>query len=180
MTTADDEMAGTMEGDGLERLNALDRADAEAALLACCSSPAWATAVAGRRPFADAAALFAAADAALEALGEDDVDEALAGHPRIGEREPGPGGRQSRREQSGVEGAQVRTLEAIAEGNRAYENRFGHVYLVRATGRSADELLEILRGRLDNDPATERRIVRQELAAINRIRLTRLLEVGAP
>jgi 2-oxo-4-hydroxy-4-carboxy-5-ureidoimidazoline decarboxylase len=74
-----------------------------------------------------------------------------------------------------VAGADRRVLDAIAAGNAAYEQRFGHVYLVCATGRSAPELLDILRSRLANDPATEDRVTRSELAKINRIRLDRML-----
>ena len=166
-----------VEGLDLAAFNALGDEEAERALRACCSSPRWAKAVAARRPFASVDDLHAAADAELEALTDDDIDDALAGHPRIGERPPGPDGAWSRREQSGVDGAQADTLLAMAEGNRLYENTFGHVYLVCATGRSADELLAVLRSRLGNDPQTERRVVREELAKINRIRLARM--VGA-
>ena len=98
---------------------------------------------------------------------------ALAGHPRIGER---CAHASSRREQSGVAGAGAQVLDALAAGNRAYEERFGHVYLVCANGRPAGELLAVLRGRLGNDPATERRVLRAELREINRLRLERLLE----
>ena len=162
--------------DALAALNALPRQDVETLLRSCCASPVWAAALAARRPYRSADELLAAAEAELVALGDRDLDDALAGHPRIGERPQGPGGEQSRREQSGVSDAAAGTLAAIAEGNRAYERRFGHVYLVCATGRSAEELLAILRGRLGNDPQEERQVVRQELGKINRIRLGRLLE----
>lgn len=168
------------EGQGLSAFNAMQRDEAERALLACCSSTTWAGGVAARRPFVDAADLYGAADAELVELSEGDLDDALAGHPRIGERPRGPDGASSRREQSGLDSAHVETLVAIAEGNRRYESRFGHVYLVCATGRTADELLGLLRARLSNDTPTERRIVRDELGKINRIRLGRMLgeEVG--
>ena len=78
----------------------------------------------------------------------------------------------SRREQAGVTGDE--TLAALAAGNREYEARFGHVYLVCASGRSGEELLAVLRSRLDNDPVTERAVVREELGRINRLRLERL------
>ena len=162
-------------GEGVGSFNALPPDEAERLLHACCSSPAWAKAVASRRPFLSAGDLFEAADAELAALSEAEVNAALGGHPRIGERPQGAGGAQSRREQSRVEGADESTLAAIAEGNRAYESRFGHVYLVCATGRSAEELLAVLRDRLGNSPETERQVLRQELAKINRIRLGRML-----
>ena len=98
------------------------------------------------------------------------------GIPRIGERAEGDGGAWSRREQSGVSGAEASTLQALADGNRAYEAKFGQVYLVCASGRSAEELLAVLQQRLRNDPETERAVVRRELGLINRIRLGRLVE----
>lgn len=158
----------------LDALNATpDRAAAES-LRAVCSSSTWVQAVVRRRPFAEVDDLFAVADEELEALSEADLDEALGGHPRIGER---TGGSSSRREQAGVDGDE--TLAALADANAAYEQRFGHVYLVCATGRSGEELLDILRDRLGNDPVTERRVLRTELAAINRIRLRHLVEEDA-
>lgn len=118
-----------------------------------------------------------AANDALAAMGEDDVDEALAAHPRIGAApdESAAATTSSHHEQAGVQDAAAAIREALAAGNREYERRFGRVYLVRATGRSADELLTILHRRLDNDPATERAVVRAELGEINRIRLQKLL-----
>jgi 2-oxo-4-hydroxy-4-carboxy-5-ureidoimidazoline decarboxylase len=105
---------------------------------------------------------------AVAALDEADVDEALAGHPRIGERVDDP---TSRREQAGVDST---TRDALLAANREYEARFGHVYLVRASGRTGDELLALLRQRLANDPAQERAVVRAELGQINALRLERL------
>jgi 2-oxo-4-hydroxy-4-carboxy-5-ureidoimidazoline decarboxylase len=162
---------------GLNAFNDLPTSEAVQSLLACCSSPAWAQVVAAGRPYASVDELLEAADAALAALGQGELDAALAGHPRIGEPPKGAGGAWSRQEQAGLDAAQSTTVAAIAEGNRLYEKRFGHVYLVCASGRSADELLGILRSRLGNDEETEWRVVREELAKINRIRLGRL--VGA-
>ncbi|RGA04413.1 2-oxo-4-hydroxy-4-carboxy-5-ureidoimidazoline decarboxylase, partial [Microbispora triticiradicis] len=115
---------------------------------------------------------------ALAALAWDDVLEALAAHPRIGER-PGGAGREaawSRSEQSGAADAGRGVLDALREGNAAYESRFGHVYLVCATGRDADDLLALLRGRLGNDEETERGVVRDELSKIVALRLAKLWE----
>ena len=139
-----------------------------------CASTRWADRVAGAAPYGSAEVLLAAADRALAALDERDVDDALAGHPRIGERSTHAA---SQREQAGV-GDAVR--DALAEGNREYEARFGHVYLVCASGRSGEELLAVLRSRLGNDPAYERTVVRAELGSINRLRLQRLLDEGEP
>ncbi|WP_194816202.1 2-oxo-4-hydroxy-4-carboxy-5-ureidoimidazoline decarboxylase [Nocardia sp. XZ_19_385] len=157
---------------GLAGLNALPEPAATQALLACCSAPEWARAIVAARPFGNEEELFAAADAALAELPESEIDQALAGHPRIGAR---PDSAASAREQAGVAGAADTVHMALAEGNRAYEEKFGHIYLVCATGKSGAELLDILTTRLGNDPATERQVMRTELAKINRIRLARLL-----
>ncbi|WP_338073873.1 2-oxo-4-hydroxy-4-carboxy-5-ureidoimidazoline decarboxylase [Kineococcus siccus] len=150
-----------------------DDAAFRALLLSCCDAPAWAGRVLARRPFDGPDALLAVAAEELAATSEDDVDTALAAHPRIGER---PTGAASRREQSAALAADAGVLAELAAGNAAYEARFGHVYLVCASGRSAEELLAVLRSRLGNDPATERRVLRAELAAITRLRLRRALE----
>lgn len=142
----------------------------EELLRTCCDAPAWAARTAARRPFGTVAALLAAAEEELAATSEADVDVALAAHPRIGERSESA---TSRREQSGALAADEEVLQALAEGNRRYEERFGHVYLVFASGRSAGELLEVLNSRLGNDPATERAVLRRELIAITRLRLER-------
>lgn len=153
----------------LDRLNSLAPDDAQRLLLSCCAAPGWARAVAGWRPYESVADLLRAADAALDDLTDSDLDAALAGHPRIGERSADE---TSRREQAGVGPA---SRAALHEANREYEDRFGHVYLVCATGRSGAELLAILRQRLGNDPGTERLVVREELRKINRLRLAALV-----
>jgi 2-oxo-4-hydroxy-4-carboxy-5-ureidoimidazoline decarboxylase len=153
----------------LDRFNAMSAEAAEHALLACCSAPRWARVVAARRPFPTVDALQAAAD---DALTDADLDAAMAGHPRIGEHATGAA---SRREQAAVAHAGADVRDALATGNQAYERRFGHVYLVCASGRSAEDLLATLQARLANDPATERKVALAELAAINRLRLDRLV-----
>jgi 2-oxo-4-hydroxy-4-carboxy-5-ureidoimidazoline decarboxylase len=102
------------------------------------------------------------------------VDAALSGHPRIGERAPsldGDAAARSAREQAGMAAAGDRLRQAMASGNADYEARFGRIYLVAAAGRSAEDLLALLRQRLANDPATELDVVRRELARITRLRL---------
>jgi 2-oxo-4-hydroxy-4-carboxy-5-ureidoimidazoline decarboxylase len=153
----------------LARFNALSADEAERVLRKCCAAPRWVRAVAAGRPYPSPEALHAAAEATLS---DADVDDGLAGHPRVGERTTGA---LSRREQSGVASAPPEVLAALADGNRAYEDRFGHVYLVCATDRSAAELLAVLRERLGHDAVTERAVVRTELVKINRIRLDRLV-----
>lgn len=157
---------------GLAAFHGLSEPDRLRVLLEVCASPLWARRVLDGGPYRDADALLERAQQVLDALPDAEIDAALTGHPRIGDR---PGNVSSAREQAGVAGAKAAVLEALAAGNRAYEEKFGHVYLVCATGRSADELLTVLTDRLDNDAATERRITRDELGKINRLRLTRLL-----
>ncbi|MFE3544147.1 2-oxo-4-hydroxy-4-carboxy-5-ureidoimidazoline decarboxylase [Nocardia sp. NPDC059177] len=159
----------TSEAIGLAGFNELPAAAAEQALLACCCVPSWAKTLGAGRPYASVEALLGAADTALAALDEAQIDAALAGHPRIGDRSAAAA---SVREQAGVED-EVRA--ALAAGNRAYERKFGHLYLVCAAGRSGTELLAALTARLGNDPATERQVMRTELAKINRLRLARLV-----
>lgn len=164
--------------DGLHRFNTASREQALAELTACCASPGWAAAVADGRPYPSVDTVLKRADSVLGQLDEAEIDKALAAHPRIGESPEhlSPEHASSRREQAGVAGADAEVLAALAEGNRFYEQRFGHVYLVCADGRSATELLALLRGRLANAPSTERWKLRDELAKINKLRLTRLLE----
>ncbi|MDF6100039.1 MULTISPECIES: 2-oxo-4-hydroxy-4-carboxy-5-ureidoimidazoline decarboxylase [Gordonia] len=154
------------------RLNEMDDDEARAALRSCCASTAWVERMMLARPFGDVPAVLDAADRALAEISEDDLDEALAGHPRIGDR---PDNASSAREQSGVAGSSASVLAELRDANVAYEARFGHVYLVFANGRPADELLAILRTRMTNDASTERRVLRAELAKINRARLLRML-----
>ncbi|MHA6797006.1 2-oxo-4-hydroxy-4-carboxy-5-ureidoimidazoline decarboxylase [Pseudonocardia bannensis] len=161
---------------GLDRFNALPEEEARRALLTCCSSPRWAQRLAAGRPYGSPAELYEAADRALDDLTDADLDDALDGHPRIGERRDGDAA--SAREQSAVGRADAATRRAIATGNERYEQRFGQVYLVAAAGRSAEDLLDDLHRRLTNDSETERAVLRRELAAINRSRLARLVEEG--
>jgi 2-oxo-4-hydroxy-4-carboxy-5-ureidoimidazoline decarboxylase len=162
-------------GSPLAAFDALSEREAEFELMSVCAAPVWAAEVASGRPYASLEELLARADEVLAGLAESQVDAALAGHPRIGER---AAQLSSRREQSQVATAGAEVLDALVEGNREYEERFGHVYLVRADGRSAEELLAVLRDRLRNDPLTERRVLRGELAKINRLRLSRLFPGG--
>ena len=167
---------GRVSDDGWERcglrwLNALPARQAEEELLACCGSREWAGKLAASRPFATAEELAGVADKVWESLGPDGWLEAFDAHPRIGERSSSP---HTTREQAGVRDADPAVIAALAEGNRAYEARFGHVFLVFASGRGAAELLAELRGRLGNDPETELRVAAAEQRKITRLRLERL------
>lgn len=157
----------------LDRFNGLPPAAAQEALLACCASPGWASRVADHRPFPTSADLVVAGVAVFDELTWPDLAAVLASHPRIGERPSGDSTEAawSRREQSDVQGADAE----LAEANRAYEERFGHLFLIFASGRSAGEILAAARGRLGNDEETERRVVRGELRKIVELRLERLV-----
>jgi 2-oxo-4-hydroxy-4-carboxy-5-ureidoimidazoline decarboxylase len=159
----------------VEEFNALPGDAAMRTLLGCCTSARWAAAVAAGRPYASIADLLRRSDEAVASLSQADLGEALAGHRRIGEPGNDAADSWSCREQAGMDGAADTTRRALADGNAAYEQRFGHIYLVCATGRSAGELLDLLRARLGNDAETERGVLRSELKKINRIRLDKLL-----
>jgi 2-oxo-4-hydroxy-4-carboxy-5-ureidoimidazoline decarboxylase len=162
----------------LAQWNALPLPEARDAVLACCASLAWAQRLAAGRPYPDVAAVVAAGVSVLADLPWSEVRAAVEAHPRIGQR-PAGGDREaawSRREQAGAQDADPVLAAALVTANRAYEERFGHVFLIFATGRTAAHMLEAARRRLRNDEATERAVVRVELAKITGLRLERLLE----
>ncbi|OWV00253.1 OHCU decarboxylase [Micromonospora wenchangensis] len=163
--------------EALARFNALAAADAERDMLACCPAPAWAREMVAARPYPDLDALLAVADAGLRRLAWTEVAQAIAAHPRIGERPDGSTRESawSRREQAGVAGSDAAARKAMAAANRAYEERFGHPFLVCASGRGQSELLAAAQARLANDDKTERRVVQDELRKIALLRLDRLL-----
>ena len=162
---------------GIEGFNRLSERQRMHLLFEVCSSTIWARRVLAGGPFRDAEALFDRADRVLAELPDAELDAALDGHPRIGAKADNPS---SAREQARVADAADAVKAELAEKNRAYDDKFGYVYLVCANGRTAEELLAILTDRLDNDPETERRVMRSELAKINRLRLERLLMREAP
>jgi OHCU decarboxylase len=155
-------------------LNALPPAKAEAAFLACCGSRTWAQRMTDGRPYADTAELLETADRVWWSLAPTDWQEAFAAHPRIGEKKA-IGDDQSRRwseqEQAESMTAEAAVLANLAEANRIYDERFGHIFIVCATGKSAGEMLGLLRSRLDNDPDTELRVAAEEQRKITRLRL---------
>ncbi|MFC8722618.1 2-oxo-4-hydroxy-4-carboxy-5-ureidoimidazoline decarboxylase [Kitasatospora sp. NPDC057198] len=159
---------------GLPALSAADASGLRETLLEVCSSPAWAAAVAASRPWHDREELHAANAKAMAELSAADLHDAMAGHARIGT--PKPGDAVSEREQAGVRGVDPSVLDELRTANAAYEAKFGHVFLICATGRTADGMLAALRERYPNDAATEAEIVRGELRKINEIRLNQLLD----
>ena len=156
---------------GLSEFNAAPPDAARLDVLSCCESKAFAATITANRPYRDAAALYTAIDAAFEALTWDDILEAMSAHPRIGERAGGI----SAAEQAGASAAGAAVRRALAAGNVAYEERFGHVFLICASGLSGEQMLDSLNSRLENTPSAERTAVRQELRKITRLRMTKLL-----
>ncbi|MER6079202.1 2-oxo-4-hydroxy-4-carboxy-5-ureidoimidazoline decarboxylase [Streptomyces sp. NPDC001833] len=167
-------MTSTSTPPGLARFNDLEEHAALAALHEACASTAWARRLLAARPYATPEALYSASDAAMAELGEADLAQAMAGHPPIGR--PKPGDPTSAREQSGMAGAADGLKAEMLELNLAYQERFGHVFLICATGRTGEEMRDAVRERIGNPPEREREIVRTELGRINRIRLARIVE----
>ncbi|MBK0865820.1 MAG: 2-oxo-4-hydroxy-4-carboxy-5-ureidoimidazoline decarboxylase [Saccharopolyspora sp.] len=161
-----------------DRFNTADRPALLAELRACLDVPRWAAVVADARPYDSSRELRDRADQAARDLTDDEVHAALSAHPRIGERPSGQGAEaaHSKSEQSGVDFRDAELASALRTANAEYEDRFGHVYLVCASGRSGAELLEVLRSRLHNDPRTELGVVADELRKIALLRLEKVLE----
>ncbi|WP_256104772.1 2-oxo-4-hydroxy-4-carboxy-5-ureidoimidazoline decarboxylase [Streptomyces sp. ODS05-4] len=159
---------------GLARFNTSADSDARVALHEVCASSAWGSRLLTQRPYAAVEDLFAASDAAMAELTADDLAEAMAGHPPIGR--PKPGDPTSSREQSGMAGASEDLKAEMLELNLAYQDKFGHVFLICATGRTGEQMRDAVKERIGNSPEQEREIVRTELGKINRIRLNRLVE----
>jgi 2-oxo-4-hydroxy-4-carboxy-5-ureidoimidazoline decarboxylase len=159
------------------RFNALDDDEARTLLLHCLEAAPWARLVLDGRPYPSPADLERTAEAAAAAMDDAALSTALAAHPRIGERPAGPGTSASfsRAEQSGVDPDDQDVATRLREGNLAYEEKFGHVFLIRAAGRTSEEILAGLQERLGNDPGTEREVVKQQLGQIAVLRLRQQL-----
>ncbi|MFE7463794.1 2-oxo-4-hydroxy-4-carboxy-5-ureidoimidazoline decarboxylase [Streptomyces sp. NPDC057499] len=161
---------------GLARFNTLADDEATTALHEVCASTAWGRAILSRRPYTSAEALLLASDAATAALDARDLAEAMAAHPPIGR--PKPQDPTSSREQRGMADATEELKAEMLELNLAYQERFGHVFLICATGATGEQMRDAVKARIGNSPEQERGIVRTELGKINRIRLTRLATEG--
>ncbi|MDQ3714927.1 MAG: 2-oxo-4-hydroxy-4-carboxy-5-ureidoimidazoline decarboxylase [Actinomycetota bacterium] len=157
--------------------NQLAADDLDGHLRACNAADRFVREVAAARPYPSKADLAAKAEAVTLNLDWADVEQALAAHPRIGERVEGESAeaQSSRAEQASMSTAEGQVLTALADGNREYEGRFDHVYLIRAAGRSPADMLAELRRRLDNDEASERVEVTGQLAEITRLRVEKLV-----
>ncbi len=164
----------------LAELNAMPRYRAEEELLKCCGAKAWARAMARRRPFVNQDRVARAANEIWLGLDASDWLEAFAAHPKIGESRPGeskPGAAQnwSTQEQSGMQRATADVTTELAQANQDYLTKFGFIFIVCATGKSADEMLHILRSRLGNAPDQEIRIAAEEQNKITMIRFRKLI-----
>ena len=157
----------------LDEFNALDAAEAALTVSVWAAIPGWVDAVVAARPYASVDALAAYAGDLASVWSPADLDEALAHHPRIGERVAGGGdaAAASRSEQASMRDARDEVAKAISAGNRAYEERFGRVFLIRAAGRSPEQMLAELHRRLGNDDTTEAREATEQLAEIALLRL---------
>jgi 2-oxo-4-hydroxy-4-carboxy-5-ureidoimidazoline decarboxylase len=158
------------------RIDLATEAEARELLLACCGSQRWVERMLASRPYRSSSAALALARAEWFRLGPDDWREAFGHHPRIGDRAAlrnrfAATRALSEREQAGVDDASGETIDALLEANRTYEARFGYIFIVCATGKSAAEMLSILRARLGNDPEVEIGIAAEEHAKICELRL---------
>ena len=162
----------------LDEFNALPAAQAESALKDCCGSARWAASVASRRPYASLEALHKAADATWWKLDRADWLEAFGHHPQIGDK-PASGSDPARQwaagEQAGALAATEDVKARLARANRAYFEKFGYIYIVCATGKTAEGMLAILNQRLQNDLPSELSIAAEQQRLITRIRLDKLL-----
>jgi 2-oxo-4-hydroxy-4-carboxy-5-ureidoimidazoline decarboxylase len=167
--------------DALAQLNSMSRGDAIAAFTRCCGSSKWATVMCDSRPFASLSQMCDRADDVWESLGEPDYVEAFSHHPRIGDTTAQDlrfaGTREwSQKEQAGAASAPDTTREALARFNNEYFNKFGFVFLICATGKTAAEMLAELQRRLGNDRETELRNAAQQQRLITRLRLAKLVQ----
>jgi 2-oxo-4-hydroxy-4-carboxy-5-ureidoimidazoline decarboxylase len=165
----------------LDAFNALTYDEAMKDLLRCCGARRWAEQMAARRPFQTAEQVFAAADEVWSRMARPDILEAFSHHPKIGDmsnlRTRFASTRQwATGEQAGVQAAAEDVLQRLAKGNEAYEQRFGYIFIVCATGKPADEMLALLEARLRNPAQAELAVSAGEQAKITRIRLGKLLQ----
>jgi len=162
-----------------QRLDLAPADEARRLLTGCCGSTRWVELMLARRPFGSANALRDAAAISWSAVSEDDWKEAFSHHPKIGERNLNQAKfaatrHLSEREQAGIADAGAEVLEQLTEANRTYEARFGYIFIVCASGKSAEEMLSLVRARLSNDPKAEIQIAAGEQAKITALRLERL------
>lgn len=169
------------EDQGLERLNAMGADHATAQFLKCCGSTNWARRVVAERPFKSVDDLISKADRMWWSLEPRDWLEAFQSHPKIGEKKAASAvavdaQRWSADEQSGIRNSAQETMETLAKLNREYEEKFGYIFIVCASGKSSEEMLAILRDRLGSDKDEELRNAAAEQAKITQLRLRKLVD----
>ncbi len=165
---------------GVARVNSLSEEEAGSNLHRCCGSSRWVQQMIARRPFQSDEELFRIADELWQSLSESDWKEAFAHHPKIGDvgslrKKFATTAQWAAGEQGGVHAATEGVLQGLADRNRDYEQKFGYIFIVSATGKSAEEMLHTLRERLKNSPSTEIAIAAAEQMKITRIRLNKFL-----
>lgn len=165
----------------LQELNTLPPEQAQTELSKCCGSSRWAQMMAAARPFADAQEVFTKADEIWWSLNEEDWLEAFRAHPKIGEKKASTGQSEqaqkwSAQEQSRAQSAAATVMDSLTHGNRAYQTRFGFIFIICATGKTADEMLAILNQRLSNPREVELRNAAEEQRKITQLRLAKLLQ----
>jgi OHCU decarboxylase len=149
-------------------------------LTSCCGSTRWVSAMVARRPFTSRDELFRAADEEWRRLSVDDWREAFAHHPRIGEARAAAvvgatAQRWSEGEQANAAASESGVKRELADAQREYEERFGHIFLICATGKTSDQILAALRARMHNDPETELAVAAEEQRQITRLRLAKMV-----
>ncbi|MFH8133533.1 2-oxo-4-hydroxy-4-carboxy-5-ureidoimidazoline decarboxylase [Pantoea osteomyelitidis] len=162
----------------IDGFNQLSVDEAEAVIAHCVAIADWRRGLIQARPFASTAALLAEADRLAQGWQAAELNQALAAHPRIGERASGADkeARLSRNEQSAMQQADSALKQAMLQGNHEYEQRFGRVFLIRAKGRSGEEMLAELRRRLNNDEQSEQQEALSQLREITLLRLKETME----
>lgn len=170
-----------MENKSIERLNLLSEEEALESFMRCCGCSRWAREMVKQRPFMDALQLTQTAETVWETMGEADWREAFEHHPKIGDvdnlrRKFASTAAWAENEQASISSADEATIESLAKGNADYQKKFGFIFIVCATGKTADEMLYLLQNRINNDPADEIRIAAGEQAQIMKVRLEKLCQ----
>jgi OHCU decarboxylase len=167
----------------IEDLNKMESPEADLRFRDCCGSREWARRMAEARPFNTSEELIAAAETIWNALAPADWLEAFSAHPKIGAKKAAPAQQAqsaewSKGEQAGMDSAETHVKDELADANRLYEKKFGYIFIVCATGKTAGEMLALCRARLDNSPGTELPVAAEEQRKITEIRLLKLIEEG--
>ena len=164
----------------LDRLNSLSLLEAESEFLKCCGAKNWAARMVDQRPFIDVPQLLSKANDIWWSLATSDWLDAFRSHPKIGEKKAAQATSAeaqawAEQEQAGTRAAAWEIMSELAHGNREYENKFGYIFIVCATGKTSAEMLAILRARLENDADTELRVAAEEQRQITELRLRKLM-----